>query len=611
MAQVCSTSGCANPAAFTTRSKPAWCTACIDGMLRDGGLEPAEPFAGPNRWRLTTCLTCGVQAHYKLDYTISKNAFGEKTCRACYWRHWAGQHLDQPDFAYERVLLELLRDHTPDEILREYPQPLVAEFLTSGWWPPDKLVAHLDDNGFDLLDILRDGNTRHGPVLARCRACRRHQVMRISDIGWGCICSRNTRSSNPTSPRAGRMLLTDSESPALQWWDHERNDEATLRTATVLATRTCHWICPECDHRFEAKIQRMTDRPECPACAQRERAAWDAEYERLKFTPIADVPELAAAWAEEDDPRVVMVVGPSHPRRFRCQNGHTPRVAPLTYLQSGCQFCRATGRSQADKRWLADTLPEIAAQWHPDRNGRYTPENVVWDSTRTVWWRSDCCGHEWQESVRARDKYARWRCPACRTILDSLAWRDPGLAAEWSPANPVSAWQVRPYADTDFTPEWVCATNPEHVWRASVASRSNGAECPDCREVGKSRVELAYHAAATELFGKARSGITVRDTAFTSRRSWTVDISVDVGEHKVGIEYDGAYWHSAPAKMLVDERKSLDLLAAGFVVVRLREDPLPSLGIDNPRYREVRVYATAPRAAAVMAEVRDWVSGLL
>jgi hypothetical protein len=51
------------------------------------------------------------------------------------------------------------------------------------------------------------------------------------------------------------------------------------------------------------------------------------------------------------------------------------------------------------------------------------------------------------------------------------------------------------------------------------------------------------------------------------------------------IEYDGAYWHSAPAKVLVDARKSVDLLAAGHLVVRLREDALPSLYIADPRYR--------------------------
>ncbi|WP_199823290.1 hypothetical protein [Streptomyces sp. NRRL WC-3742] len=45
-----------------------------------------EPFAKPTAWRLTRCLTCGCEAHYRFEYTVSKNAEDEATCRACYWR---------------------------------------------------------------------------------------------------------------------------------------------------------------------------------------------------------------------------------------------------------------------------------------------------------------------------------------------------------------------------------------------------------------------------------------------------------------------------------------------------------------------------------------------
>ena len=305
-----------------------------------------------------------------------------------------------------------------------------------------------------------------------------------------------------------------------------------------------------------------------------------------------------------------MVVGgwPSL-RRFRCPAGHHPRISPLRFLQSGCPHCRGAQTAQT-KNWLADVLPEIASQWHPTRNGKFNPHNVVWDSKRAFWWRADCCGYEWQESVRDRDKYLRLRCPNCRTILGSLAWHDPGLAAEWSPTNPDSAWEVRLHASTSFVPEWICAIDARHVWLAPLISRSSGADCPECRVVGKSRVELDHHAAAVEVFGNARSGVIMQDEAFTTRLSWTTDISVNVNGYTLVIEYDGAYWHSAAAKVIVDERKSLDLLAAGCVVVRLREDNLPPLAIDNPRYREIQVHSTVPRPHTVMEEVRDWLAAI-
>lgn len=100
--------------------------------------------------------------------------------------------------------------------------------------------------------------------------------------------------------------------------------------------------------------------------------------------------------------------------------------------------------------------------------------------------------------------------------MDSLAYHYPELAAEWSPENPLSAWQIRPTSQTRFIPTWVCSHKPEHVWQVPLASRAAGAGCPECRDHGKSRVELAHHAAAELAFGRASSGQSVRHETFPS-----------------------------------------------------------------------------------------------
>ncbi|MFC0449214.1 zinc-ribbon domain-containing protein [Rhodococcus jostii] len=87
--------------------------------------------------------------------------------------------------------------------------------------------------------------------MAKCRRCGAYPCR--GGLRLALQLSRNAPSSNPASPRPGRLLLSESDSPALQWWDHERNDEVTFRTVTVRATRACPWRCPECGLRFEAK----------------------------------------------------------------------------------------------------------------------------------------------------------------------------------------------------------------------------------------------------------------------------------------------------------------------------------------------------------------------
>lgn len=244
----------------------------------------------------------------------------------------------------------------------------------------------------------------------------------MGDIGFGCTythnvraenptaatSTRNIRSTNPAAAKDAKVFLADSDDPAREWWDHERNDEKTFRIVTLKATRTCKWVCPECNLSFPAKVVDMTaGRHSCPDCKAVRDAAWRAELELLKATPVADVPELAAAWAHEADPRTVTVAGGWELRSFRCSVGHHPRISPLTFLQSGCPSCRGAETRKTHENWLADTLPEIASQWHPTRNGKLTPADVVWDSQRIVWWLAECCGYEWEETPRSWDKSTR------------------------------------------------------------------------------------------------------------------------------------------------------------------------------------------------------------
>jgi hypothetical protein len=117
-------------------------------------------------------------------------------------------------------------------------------------------------------------------------------------------------------------------------------------------------------------------------------------------------------------------------------------------------------------------------------------------------------------------------------------------------------------------------------------------------------VELDHHAAAVAVFGSARSGTTLREPAFTHRPSWSVDILIELDGGPLAIEYDGAYWHADKGEL--DLAKTLDLLAAGHRVARLREEPLPSLAVQHQNYFEVRVYSQMPRPAAVISEVESW-----
>ena len=65
---------------------------------------------------------------------------------------------------------------------------------------------------------------------------------------------------------------------------------------------------------------------------------------------------------------------------------------------------------------LAEAFPEVAATWHPTRNGTLTPDQVPPKVAREAWWRCPA-GHEWQERIATRTTLPKWKAgnvAACR-----------------------------------------------------------------------------------------------------------------------------------------------------------------------------------------------------
>ena len=86
---------------------------------------------------------------------------------------------------------------------------------------------------------------------------------------------------------------------------------------------------------------------------------------------------------------------------------------------------------------LAIKRPDLAAEWHPHRNGNLTPEMFSKSSSEKVWWKC-ASGHEWQAVISSR--YKGNNCPFCsgKKLLvgyNDLATKNPELAKEWHPTK--------------------------------------------------------------------------------------------------------------------------------------------------------------------------------
>ena len=134
---------------------------------------------------------------------------------------------------------------------------------------------------------------------------------------------------------------------------------------------------------------------------------------------------------------------------------------------------------------LAEIHPELAAQWHPIKNGSLTPNNTF--VSKRVWWKCPVAeDHEWQ--VRICDRIKGPSCPYCifyrLSKTNSLRILHPQLAKRWHPSK-----------NGLLTPETVIGTgqhkkywwrcNDGHEWQASIFSHirkdETYRECPQCK----------------------------------------------------------------------------------------------------------------------------------
>lgn len=131
------------------------------------------------------------------------------------------------------------------------------------------------------------------------------------------------------------------------------------------------------------------------------------------------------------------------------------------------------------KKHLSETHPEVAAQWHPENNGKLTPSDVTYGSKKKVWWMCNK-GHSWKANVYDRANGSG--CPYCagkKVCTDNcLATLRPGLVSEWHPTRNHNISPKDVTLKSGKKVWWVCSRG--HEWQAKIQDRSRGQGCPFC-----------------------------------------------------------------------------------------------------------------------------------
>ena len=166
---------------------------------------------------------------------------------------------------------------------------------------------------------------------------------------------------------------------------------------------------------------------------------------------------------------------------WQCEHRHHWQASPSSRRNgSRCPYCAGI-KPVPGENDLETQYPEIAAAWHPTKNGTLKPGDVLPGSKKLVWWRCEK-GHEWTACPKARVSGAD--CPTCKkesdsTYISRLSDRFPQLAAEWNAKRNGVLTPADVSVDSSKRVWWQCEKG--HEWQAQILVRTTtDSPCPIC-----------------------------------------------------------------------------------------------------------------------------------
>lgn len=140
---------------------------------------------------------------------------------------------------------------------------------------------------------------------------------------------------------------------------------------------------------------------------------------------------------------------------------------------------------------LASLRPDLAEEWHLEKNDKRPDEYRLYNNSK-VWW---ICseGHEWETKIPNRVNGSG--CPYCHgsankvTPETSFAAYFPEIAKEWHPTkNEKGPHEYRPKSNVRVW--WMCQNG--HEWETKIASRTTKevTKCPWCSGKGDGKKVL-------------------------------------------------------------------------------------------------------------------------
>ena len=205
----------------------------------------------------------------------------------------------------------------------------------------------------------------------------------------------------------GENDLETSNPKLASEWHPTRNHGLTPREVLPGSHIKVWWKCSE-GHEWQADIKSRTFGNGCPYCSGRYAVKGENDLQTLN-------PTLANEWDyERNDGLTPRDVLPNSGQKvwWKCSKGHEWK-ASIAHRNKGrgCPYCAGQKVIKGEND-LQTVNPTLAKEWHYEKNNGLTPEDVMPNSGKKVWWKCSK-GHEWQAKIYHRNTVSD--CPVCNS----------------------------------------------------------------------------------------------------------------------------------------------------------------------------------------------------
>lgn len=175
-----------------------------------------------------------------------------------------------------------------------------------------------------------------------------------------------------------------------------------------------------------------------------------------------------------------------------CPKGHNYNATISKKTQDKPTNCPICSNKKILKGYndLEFVCPNVAKEWNYLQNGSLRPSDVIYSTTKKVWWKCSICDYEWESEIRNRTKDKKTGCPQCASKIHGENKRKQNLSTKGGIENEklINEWDYEknyPLTPCDVTNGsndvvwWIC--NKGHSFKQRISNRTyKNYNCPYC-----------------------------------------------------------------------------------------------------------------------------------